>query len=78
MIDNVVNVLTKPLPIGNHPFFDNAYNNFAKRYNALSERLENKGIDIAELQSLLEATKELERLGYLEAYRLGFNDGSNK
>lgn len=78
LIDNIVNVLTKPLPIGNHPFFGTAYDNFVKKYNELSTHLEEKGLDIDELQSLVEATKELERLGYLEAYKLGFTDGSKK
>lgn len=78
LIDNVVSVLTNSLPIGNHPFFANTYENFSKKRNSLAEKLENKGIDIKELLELIDATQKLERLGYLEAYKLGLEDGKKQ
>lgn len=76
LIDNLIKIFTaKSLPISNHPLFNETWNSYSEKSNKLLEKLEEKNIDVNELINLIEAAQKVERLGCLEAYKLGFNDG---
>lgn len=59
------------LAISHNPMFNERYNNHAHKYNAISKELEKANIDIQLLLDVVQATKELEWLGYEECYKLG-------
>ncbi|KGG81093.1 hypothetical protein Y919_02765 [Caloranaerobacter azorensis H53214] len=75
---NICNVIEGKVPISHNPRFKDVWNNYATKFNALAEKLENAGIDIKELRDVIEATKKIEHLGYFEAYKLGYYDAKHE
>ncbi|KNF09320.1 hypothetical protein CLPU_3c00980 [Gottschalkia purinilytica] len=71
MTDNFKNVISGEIPISHNPRFGERLDNHSSKYNALSKELEKANIDIQLLLDVVQATKELEWLGYEECYKLG-------
>lgn len=78
LTETTMTILTGSLPVANHPLFGERWNNYSEKFNALAEILEKSGIDIKLLREVIEASNRVERLGYLEAYRMGYHDAKYK
>lgn len=67
-----------PLPVSNHPLFNEKHSAYSKAYNRLSRKLQKAKIDIKELFAFENECKEYERLGYLAAYKIGYEAAEAK
>lgn len=65
----------KKLPIYNHPEFEERYKKYLDSYEEVEKSLEEGTLIIKQIYQLVEDTKQLERLGYAAASRIGLAKG---
>ncbi len=57
-------IVLNGLQSSGHPNFNEYWNRYANHYNSLVQKMEQKGIEISELQEVIEAVQDVERLSY--------------
>ncbi len=57
------------LPVTEHPYFGEFWNRYTNSFNSLSEKLDHAGIEITELNEVIEAVQDVERLSFWQSIR---------